>query len=97
MALFAFSHIRHQLKKLIFCYGNNSVCAKLMPYVNSQVNRVEEKRKRGRPKGSTQYPGERKKNGGPRMTPTAQAFIKANKQLIEDMARKPHHVQWKMF
>lgn len=31
------------------------------------------------------------------MTPTAQAFIKANKQLIEDMARKPHHVQWKMF
>ena len=58
---------------------------------------MEEKRKRGRPKGTTQFPGERKKNGTWRVTPTLEPWITANLPLLEEMCRRPHQVQWKMF
>ncbi len=50
----------------------------------------------GRPKGTTEY-AEPKENDTHRMTPAAHAYIRKNKALIEDLARKPHQVQWKMF
>lgn len=51
--------------------------------------------KSGRPKGTTQYE-EAKADGYHCMTPKAHAFIKQNKRLIEDMARKHFEIQWKM-
>lgn len=54
------------------------------------------KRPFGRPKGTTQYETA-KSDESHHMTPKAHAFIKANKKLIENMAREHHEVQWKMF
>lgn len=50
----------------------------------------------GRPKGTTQYET-RKVDENHHMTALAHAYIKNNKHLIEDMARKRFEVQWKMF
>lgn len=50
----------------------------------------------GRPKGTTEY-DQAKADEQHTMTPKAHAFIKANKRLIEEMARKRYEVQWKLF
>jgi|GEM_PF-5019453 len=50
----------------------------------------------GRPKGTTEYETA-KVDDDHHMTPLAHQFIKENKRLIEDMARKRFEIQWKMF
>lgn len=48
---------------------------------------MEETKKRGRPKGSTQY-DQAKVLKSHRMTPTAHEYIKAHKEKIETAAQK---------
>lgn len=53
------------------------------------------KRPKGRPKGTTQYETA-KMDKNHHMTPMAHEFISKNKTLLEEMARHPHEVQFKL-